>query len=150
MDIDPRVDDLCERIIGCAIKVHTHFGAGLLESVYRDALALELLGAGESVEREHRVRLTYAGRRLRVDLFVGGLVVVEAKTVAQMNQVHLAQLITYVTLTNAPAGLLLNFNVPSLRAGGIRRIDHPEIYKKRRALNLTARFSPAAADPEKK
>ena len=129
------LDSLSERVIGCAIAVHRSLGPGLLESIYRDCLILELKAEKIRVEKEIRVPLTYRGERIAgrliLDLLVDGRLVVELKAVEQIQSVHLAQVITYLKLTGHPAGLLLNFNAASLRAG-LRRLDHPDVYVKKR------------------
>jgi len=125
------IDALTERVIGCAIEVHRVLGPGLLESVYRDCMLVEMRLEGLKVERERRVSIEYRGQRvpasLVLDLVVERSVVVEVKTVERIHPVHLAQVITYLKLTGCPAGLLMNFNSTSLR-GGLRRLDHPTLY----------------------
>jgi hypothetical protein len=116
MDITDSIDELTERIIGCAIAVHTALGPGLLESIYYDCLVIELVAAGLRVERDRSVPVLYRGQRVRHDLRLD--LVVEG---------HQAQLITYLKLTGLPAGLLLNFNATTLRAG-LKRADHPDRY----------------------
>jgi len=122
---------LTERIIGCAIEVHRALGPGLLESVNRERLALELNDRHLLVAAEQRVPVAYKGRRikseLKLDLLIEGCVVVELKSVDRLHRVHLAQVITYLKLTGCPAGLLMNFNVTSLRTG-LRRLHHPDGY----------------------
>jgi len=124
------IDELTELVIGCAIAVHRMLGPGLLESVYRDCLVIELTLAGLTVSVEHCVPIAYRGQRvrddLRIDLLVDGRLIVEVKSVDRLHPVHQAQVITYLRLTGCPAGLLLNFNAPSLRAG-LKRLDHPDI-----------------------
>jgi GxxExxY protein len=125
------IDELTELVIGCAIAVHTALGPGLLESIYRDCLLIELAARGIGVEVERRVPLVYLGHRIRdelkVDVLVDGRLIVEIKAVERLHPIHQAQVITYLKLAGCPAGLLLNFNVTSLR-GGLRRLDHPDIY----------------------
>ena len=115
----------------CAIAVHRALGPGLLESVYRECLIIELKAEKIQAERDQRVALTYRGEPiegyLTLDLLIEGRLVVELKSVEQIKPVHLAQVITYLKLTGHPAGLLLNFNSPSLRAG-LRRLQHPDLY----------------------
>ena len=134
------VDALTEKIIGCAIAVHKTVGPGLLESVYRDCLEIEMRAVNLRCERERRVSLKYRGEivaaGLKVDLVVEGRVVIEVKTVERIHPVHLAQVITYLKLTDCPAGLLLNFNATSLR-GGLKRLQHPDVYAPR-AIVVTA------------
>jgi GxxExxY protein len=125
------IDELTELVIGCAIAVHKALGPGLLESIYRDCLVIELRLAGLSVSVEHRVPLEYRGQPVRddlkVDLLVDGRLIVEVKAVDRLHPVHQAQVITYLKLTGCPAGLLLNFNASSVRAG-LKRLDHPDVY----------------------
>lgn len=134
--LTPDRDDLVGRIIGCAIQVHRSLGPGLLESVYRECLMIELTKQGLSAVPERTVPVFYESQqiatKLRIDLLVDGVVVVEIKAVERFHPVHLAQVITYLKLSGCPAGLLLNFNTTALRQGGIRRVSHPEIYAKRR------------------
>jgi GxxExxY protein len=134
---DDEVQALTETIIGCAIEVHRTMGPGLLESVYRECLIVELRASRLHVEGERPVSLEYKGERIKakltLDLLVEGCVVVELKAVECLHAVHLAQVITYLKLTGCPAGLLMNFNATSLRAG-LRRLDHPERYKKKQEI----------------
>jgi GxxExxY protein len=136
------VDELTELVIGCAIDVHRALGPGLLESVYRDCLVVELAAKGLRVAREHRVPIEYRGQRvradLRVDLLVDGRLVVEVKALERLHPVHLAQVITYLKLTGCPAGLILNFNATSMRAG-VKRLDHPDIYAQKQAYRIPRR-----------
>jgi len=125
------LEQVTEAIIGCAIEVHKTLGAGLLESVYRECMLIEMSRAQLSFESERCVKLTYKGiplkNHLRLDLLVQEVVVVELKAVECVHPIHLSQVITYLKLTDCPAGLLLNFNVTSMKAG-VRRLDHPELY----------------------
>ena len=135
MGRDPgEIDALTEKVIGCAIEVHRTLGPGLLESVYRECMIIEMRGKHLSVECERHVPLEYKGQRingrLKLDLLVEGCVVVELKAVEQLHPVHLAQVITYLKLTGYPAGLLMNFNSTALRAG-LKRLDHPDRYLKK-------------------
>jgi GxxExxY protein len=121
------VNDLTEKIIGGAIQVHRDKGPGLLESVYLECMLIELRESGLSVRQNIRVPLTYRGRHLRtvyeLDLLVEDRVIVEVKAVTAMAPVHKAQLLTYLKLTALPVGLLINFNVPVLRAGVCRLVN---------------------------
>jgi GxxExxY protein len=125
---------LTERVIGCGMAVHRAMGPGLLESIYSDCMAIELCDENLHIERNRRVSLTYKGRPvandLRLDLVVEGRIIVELKAVERFHPVHLAQVITYLKLTGCPAGLLMNFNTTSLRAG-LKRLVHPDLYVKR-------------------
>lgn len=138
------IDELTEVVIRCAIAVHDALGPGLLESVYRDCLVIELRANGLRVEVEKRVAILYRGQEvrsgLRIDILVDGRLVVEVKAVDRFHPVHQTQVITYLKLSGFPAGLLLNFNVPSLRAG-IKRVDRPDLYAQRRARRVAMRRS---------
>ena len=132
------VEPLTNRIIACAIEVHKTLGPGLLESVYQECMVVELQSANLDVESDWRVPIEYKGRRirskLRIDLLVGGCIVVELKAAENIHPVHLAQVITYLKLTGCPAGLLMNFNTTSLRSG-LRRLNHPELHQQKAKLS---------------
>lgn len=112
-------------IIGCAIEVHKHLGPGLLESAYQECLYFELIKAGLKVEKEKPMPIIYKEVKLdhgyRIDLLVNSKLVIEIKTVEAFTDVHTAQVLTYLKLGNYKLGLLLNFNVTSLK-NGIKRI----------------------------
>ena len=130
---DARIDSLKGTIIGCAIEVHRRLGPGLLESVYKTCMVIELQLAGLEVETNRSVLLTYRGRpiddHLFIDILVEDLVVLEVKSVAALAPVHTAQVMTYLKLAGRPAGLLLNFNSFAMK-DGIRRVVHPDLYKR--------------------
>src|ERR1041384_5396366 len=110
--------------IGCAIAVHRALGPGFLESIYQRAMCIELTARGLSYEAERPVRVHYRGVEIpgqRVDLIVGGLIVVELKTVKRLDAVHVGQLISYLKTTGLRGGLLINFRVPLL-VKGLKRI----------------------------
>jgi GxxExxY protein len=113
--------EITEKIIVVALKVHSGIGPGVLESVYKTCLAHELKQAGMTVSSEVALPVVYNGLRLRIDLLVENLVIVELKCVEALLSIHKAQLLTYLRLSNKPIGLLLNFNVIHLR-DGIKRI----------------------------
>lgn len=117
---------LTERIIGASIKVHRALGPGLLESFYEVCLAHELAKAGVPFERQVELPVVYDGHRLdagfRIDLLVDRTVIVELKAVEKLLPLHEAQLMTYLRLSGQRVGLILNFNVPALRNGIVRRI----------------------------
>jgi len=125
------IDQLTERIIGCAIEVHKTLGAGLLESVYRECMIIEMRSAQLRFDCERPVQLSYKGvllnSTLRVDLLIDELVVVELKAIESLHPVHQAQVITYLKLSGCPSGLLLNFNVTAMKAG-VKRLEHPDLY----------------------
>ena len=116
---------------------------------YRECLVIELTLAGVSVSVEHHVHVEYRGRRvrddLRVDLLVDGRLIVEVKAVDRLHPVHQAQVITYLKLTGCPAGLLLNFNASSMRAG-LKRLDHPVIYAEKVAARQKGRLGTPKKD----
>jgi GxxExxY protein len=116
---------LTQRIIGGAIEVHRHLGPGLLESIYQDCLARELASHEVSFVTQQRAAVLYKGERLRgfyrLDLVVEGVVVVEIKSVAALNAIHVAQTLTYMRLADCPVGLLINFNVARL-IDGVKRL----------------------------
>jgi GxxExxY protein len=118
-------NEITERIIGCAMKVHITLGPGLLESAYESCLYYELFKAGFFVERQKPVPLFYRDIRMdcgyRADLMVERKVLVEIKSVEALNEIHLMQVVTHLKLTTCTVGLLLNFNVVRLK-DGIRRI----------------------------
>ncbi|HYE60427.1 MAG TPA: GxxExxY protein [Phycisphaerales bacterium] len=119
-------DPLTREIIGGAIEVHRVLGPGLLESAYEECLASELSDRGLQVQRQIGVPVVYKGRRLelgyRLDLLVNESVIVELKTVDKVLPVHEAQLMSYLKLMNKRVGLLLNFHVPVLKDGIVRRV----------------------------
>lgn len=118
------LNDLTGRIIGAAIEVHKILGPGLLESVYEECLSHEL-GVGQiPFQRQKEIPIEYKGVRLscgyRIDLLVDGRVIVEIKSCDTVLPIHEAQLLTYLKLTGLRVGLLINFNVSTLR-NGIKR-----------------------------
>ena len=108
-------NEISERIIGCAIEVHKSLGPGLLESAYLECLFYELQQAGLSVEKQKPLPLIYKDVKLdagyRLDLIVEGKVIIELKSVEALNEIHIAQLLTYLKLSGCKLGLLMNFNV---------------------------------------
>jgi GxxExxY protein len=119
-------EELTERIIGAAMKVHSALGPGLLESVYEVCLAHELSKLGYSVIRQREVRVEYDGLMLetgfRLDLLVNDIVIVEIKSVDKLHPIHEAQLLTHLRLSHKRIGLLINFNVLRLVDGIKRRV----------------------------
>ena len=117
--------ELTGSILHCAYKVHSALGPGLLESAYEECLHYELEKSGFNVIKQKPMPLIYEEKRLdigyRIDLFVEGKVVIEIKSVDLLNPVHFAQLMTYLKLSNCRIGLLINFNVVSLK-DGIKRV----------------------------
>ena len=118
-------NELSHKIIGCAMKVHTELGPGLLENAYEECLYYELQQSGLNVSKQKALPLVYFEVKLdagyRIDLLVENKVVVEIKAVEAFNDVHLAQVLTYLKLSGCKLGLLINFNVRSLKEG-IKRV----------------------------
>ena len=118
-------NELSGVIIGAAIEVHRILGPGLLESLYEEALVLELELRTIKVSRQVQVPIEYKGyslaNQLRLDLLVGDLIVVEVKSVEYILPVHEAQLLGYLRLTGKRLGLLINFNSATL-SKSVRRI----------------------------
>ena len=121
-------DRLTGIIIASAIIVHKALGPGLLESAYRSALAHDLKSKGMRLEVEKTLPLVYGGIRTkkgyRLDLFVDNRIVVEAKAAKGIQPIDVSQMQTYLTLTEAPVGLIINFNVRWLK-DGLKRVINP-------------------------
>jgi GxxExxY protein len=120
-----RINAVTEAIIGDAIDVHRELGPGLLESTYEACLESLLLRRELKVERQLAIPITFRGERIdrayRIDLLVENRVVVEIKTVTNLDAVHFAQMMTYLKLSGSEVGLLINFNVVRL-VDGLRRV----------------------------
>jgi GxxExxY protein len=121
------LNHLSERTLEAAFRVHSELGPGLLESAHAASLAFELRQAGMNVLTEFPVPLIYRGTKLadvgyRIDLLVEKELIVEIKSLERIAPVHLAQLVSYLKLSNRRLGLLLNFNVEMLRDGIHRRV----------------------------
>lgn len=118
-------NSLSNLVINRAIKVHTALGPGLLESSYKECLFYELIKSGVYVEKEKALPLVYEEVKLecgyRIDLLVNNKLIIEIKAVETFSYVHLAQVLTYLKLSDCKLGLLINFNVARLKEG-IRRV----------------------------
>jgi GxxExxY protein len=118
-------NELSNKIIGCAIEVHNTLGPGLLESAYKECLYYKLLKSGFGVEKEKPMPLIFEDVKLecgyRIDILVNNKVVIEIKSVEALNDVHMAQTLTYLKLGNYKLGLLINFNVLKVK-DGLKRI----------------------------
>jgi len=118
--------DITEQIIGAAIEVHRVLGPGLLESAYESCLCDELKAEGVNFRRQVDLPVNYKGRVLdcgyTIDLLVEDAVVVELKSIEKIAPIHEAQLLTYLRLSGHRVGLLINFNVPILIKGVVRRV----------------------------
>lgn len=120
------LNGISEQIIGAAIAVHKELGPGLLESVYEVCLLQELEYRGIRYEHQVNLPLYYKGKmtdkQFRMDIVVEDEVIVELKAVDEIQPIHEAQLLTYMRLTGKRMGLLINFNVPLLKEGIMRRL----------------------------
>ncbi len=118
-------NEITDKILECSFKIHTLLGPGLLESAYEACLFYELHKHGLKVEKQKVLPLIYEEVKLeagyRIDLLVEDKVIVELKAVEALTDVHMAQILTYLKLSGCKIGLLLNFNVKSLKSG-IRRV----------------------------
>ena len=118
-------NELTSKIIECAIKVHKVLGPGLLESAYKECHYFELIRGGLLVEKEKSLPLIYEDVKLdcgyRMDLLIEKRVVVEVKSVDALNDIHMAQMLTYLRLNKTRIGLLMNFNVVRM-VDGIKRV----------------------------
>jgi len=122
--LPPDLEDLVQRVIGALIAVHRELGSGMSESEYAAAVRIEFSALGISFEAEKAFPVRYRGQLIGyhgLDLFVDGRVVVEIKSVESLHPVHVAQLVTYLRVSGARIGLLVNFNVPVLKQG-LRRV----------------------------
>jgi GxxExxY protein len=117
--------ELTEKIIKCAIDIHTALGPGLLENAYKECLYHKLSKEGLSVKKEWPLPVTFEDINLdcgyRLDLLVEDKVVIELKSVRKIEDIHLAQILTYLKLGKFKVGLIINFNVSSLK-DGIKRV----------------------------
>jgi GxxExxY protein len=119
-------DELATRVLDAAFDVHRELGPGLLESVYEAALVFALTDIGLIVKRQVDITATYRGHNLgvafRADLIINACLLLELKAVDQLQPVHIAQIMTYLKLSNIRRGYLLNFNVKLLKEG-IKRVS---------------------------
>jgi GxxExxY protein len=109
--------DITEKIIGCAMRVHSELGNGFQELIYQRAMAIELADANLGFSREHEMPVVYKGHQIgtrRVDFFVEDKIMVELKATIELEDVHLAQAMNYVEAYDMEVGLLLNFGASSL------------------------------------
>ncbi|MBL0128617.1 MAG: GxxExxY protein [Flavobacteriales bacterium] len=120
-----RENELADGIVDAAFRVHRHFGPGLLESAYEACLAHELLSMGFSIEKQVALPLVYRDVKLdvgyRLDLWVERTVIIEVKAVDELHPVHMAQMLTYLKLTENKLGLIINFHSALLK-NGLRRV----------------------------
>jgi GxxExxY protein len=118
-------NELSRIVFDCALKVHQTLGPGLLESAYEECLFYELKKTGLTVEKQKPLPLIYEEIKLeigyRLDIIIENKLILEIKSVDALNEIHFAQLLTYLKLTDCKLGLLLNFNVILIK-NGIKRV----------------------------
>jgi GxxExxY protein len=118
------LDQLAHTVIGAAIAVHRALGPGFIESVYEEALCVEMNLQGLPFQRQFKIMVNYKNHPVgegRLDLLVANIIPVELKAVEVLAPIHHAQLLSYLKMTGFQLGLLINFNVPVLKQG-IKRI----------------------------
>lgn len=123
-------NQIATKVIGLAIDIHKNLGPGLLESAYQECLYYKIHTSGLHIIKEKPMPLIYEKVKLncgyRIDLLVENRIVIEVKSVDALNDIHLAQTLTYMKLGNYKLGLLINFNVTLLK-NGIRRVINGKI-----------------------
>ena len=121
------INELSSKIIGAAIEVHKALGPGLLELAYEECVCHELSLRGLSLERQKPLTVRYKGIELdcgyRLDVVVENVIILELKSCEKIEEIHKAQLLTYLKLSGLKVGLLLNFNVPVMRDGIVRIVN---------------------------
>ena len=124
------INDLTGEVIGAAIEVHKHLGPGLLESAYEECLCHELSLRKITYERQIPLPINYKQLKLdcayRLDLVVEDKVILELKSCERIEDIHKAQLLTYLKLSGLQLGLILNFNVPIMKEGVVRVVNNLE------------------------
>jgi len=123
--IPAEVESVATLVVDAVYMVYSRLGPGLLESVYEACLEYELTQRGIKVQRQVSIPICYGELKIdggfRIDLYVGGCLIVELKAVDSLLPVHRSQVLTYLKLTRHRLGLLINFNVPLIRYG-IKRV----------------------------
>ncbi len=118
-------NEISNKVIGLGIEIHSALGPGLLESAYKECLYYKISNSGIYVEKEKAMPLVFENVKLecgyRIDLLIENKLVIEIKSVEALNDIHLAQTLTYMKLGNYKLGLLMNFNVLKLK-DGIKRV----------------------------
>ena len=127
-----RINELSGKVIGACIEIHRELGPGLLETAYEECLAYELTKAGLRFARQKPLPIRYKEVQLdcgyRLDFVIEDCLILELKTVNELQPIHDAQLLTYLKLDKKPLGLLINFNVPTLKQG-VKRVACGELFK---------------------
>ncbi|BAU54986.1 GxxExxY protein [Mucilaginibacter gotjawali] len=118
-------NEISRIVFDCALKVHQHLGPGLLESTYQECLFYELNKTGLKIEKQKPLPLIYEEIRLdvgyRIDIIIENKFIIEIKSVDALNDVHMAQILTYLKLSDCKLGFLINFNVLLIK-NGIKRV----------------------------
>ena len=118
-------NELSKIVFNCALKVHQNLGPGLLESAYEECLFDELNKTGLEIQKQKALPLVYEEVKLdigyRIDIIIENKLILEIKSVEALNDIHFAQLLTYLKLTNCKLGMLINFNVALIK-NGIKRV----------------------------
>jgi len=119
------IEKVFKTVLDCSFIVHSVLGPGLLENAYEECLYYELLQNGLMIEKQKALPLIYKEIKLdagyRVDLLVESKIIIEIKSVECLNDIHLAQILTYLKLSRCNLGLLVNFNVCHLK-DGLKRV----------------------------
>ena len=118
-------NELSKIVFNCALKVHQNLGPGLLESAYEECLFYELNKTWLEIQKQKALPLVYEEVKLdigyRIDIIIENKLILEIKSVEALNDIHFAQLLTYLKLTNCKLGMLMNFNVALIK-NGIKRV----------------------------
>jgi len=118
-------NELSKIVFNCALKVHQNLGPCLLESAYEECLFYELMKTGLDIQKQKGLPLVYEDVKLdigyRIDIIIENKLILEIKSVEALNDIHFAQLLTYLKLTNCKLGILINFNVLLIK-NGIKRV----------------------------
>ena len=121
-------NEISKVIVDVSFKIHSKYGPGLYESVYEEIFCYELAKTGLSFNRQHPVPLIHEEVKMeigfRADVIVEGKVIVELKSVEALGDIHYKQVLTYLKLTNLKLGLLINFNIPLIKNGIHRIVNH--------------------------
>ncbi len=124
MNTDNGINQLTERVIGCAYQVSNILGSGFLERVYENSLVLELRKLGFGIAQQHSIQVKYEGQVVGeyvADILVNETILLEIKAIRKLDDVHMAQCVNYLKATGLRVCLLLNFGTPKVE---IKRIIH--------------------------
>ncbi len=118
-------NEISKIVFDCGLKVHKALGPGLLESAYEECLFFEILKTGVTIEKQKGLPLIYEDVKMdvgyRTDLIIENKLIVEIKAIEALNDIHLAQILTYLKLSGCKLGLLINFNTVLFK-DGVKRI----------------------------